>query len=145
MMENGKAMTLLMQEVKTVIEKAMGRSELRSYAETLSQRVAALHQTTLHLIQLAMTQNAEVFLADATLYLEFFGTVVIGWQWLNQGLSLPENVSNLPEGPEKDFYVGKLHTLGYYFEYELPKTLALEIRLKSENRVTLETTAQFIN
>ena len=145
LLENGKAMTLLMQEVKSVIEQAMGRPALRPFAEALAQRVSALHQTTMHLIQLAMSQPAEVFLADATLYLEFFGIVVIGWQWLKQGLALPEQPDTLPESPEKDFYLGKLHTLAYFFEYELPKTLALEIRLKSDNRVTLAIQPHQIN
>jgi len=143
--ENGKALTLLMQEVKAVIDQAIGRAALTPSAEALAQRVAALHQTTMHLIQLAMSKPAEVFLADATLYLEFFGTAVIGWQWLKQGLALPEQLETLPESPEKDFYTGKIHTLAYFFEYELPKTLALEIRLKSENRVTLEIHPNQIN
>ncbi|MFZ4426364.1 MAG: acyl-CoA dehydrogenase [Saprospiraceae bacterium] len=145
LMENGKAMTLLMQEIKSDIEKAMAREDLRQYAEAFSQRMAALHQTTMHLVQLAMAHPAEVFLADATLYLEFFGTAVIAWQWLKQGCSVPEQLQRLPEGPEKDFYLGKLSAMGYFFEYELPKTLALEIRLKSTNRITLDTSPQSIN
>ena len=143
--ENGRALTLLMQEVKSVIDQAMERPALKPYAEALAQRVAALHQTTMHLVQLAMSKPAEVFLADATLYLEFFGIAVISWQWLKQGLAVPEDAENLPESPEKDFYLGKLHAIAYFFEYELPKTLAIEIRLKSENRVTLETQPHHIN
>ena len=145
LLENGKAMTLLMQEVKSVIDQAMGRPALKPFAEALAQRVAALHQTPMHLVQLAMSKPAEVFLADATLYLEFFGIAVIGWQWLKQGLALPEQPEALPESPEKDFYMGKMHTLAYFFEYELPKTLPLEIRLKSELRVTLDAQPHQIN
>jgi len=43
-----------------------------------------LTKVTLHLIGLAQSKGPEVFLADSTLYLEFFGIISIAWQWLLQ-------------------------------------------------------------
>jgi hypothetical protein len=36
----------------------------------------------MHLMTVAQKEGVEVYLSDATLYLELFGTIVLGWLWL---------------------------------------------------------------
>ena len=141
----GKAMTLLMKEVKSTINQGNSFPELAPYAGLLAQRAAALHQTTMKLIQLATTETPEVFLADATLYLEFMGHLVAGWVWMEQGIAAVKGLANSPNGADASFYMGKIQTLRYFYEYELPKTLALEARLNSTVRVTMETKPEFLH
>jgi butyryl-CoA dehydrogenase len=141
----GKAMTLLMKEVKSAINQGHSFPELAPYADMLAQRAAALHQTTMKLIQLATTETPEVFLADATLYLEFMGHLVAGWVGMEQGIAAVKGLANSPNGADASFYMGKIQTLRYFYEYELPKTLALEARLNSTVRVTLETKPEFLH
>ena len=87
----------------------------------------------MHLMGIAQTEGPGVFLSDATLYLELFGLMVIGWQWLKIGnIAAKKSV----ERPEDVFYLGKIATLKYFFEYELPKTEGLMVRLKSKTKVT---------
>ena len=138
-------MTLLMAEVKAVIEEAMQHEKLQAYAQQLAQSGTKLHETTMKLVELAMKERAEVFLADATLYLEYFGLNVLAWQWLKQGLAIIKGLEENTEGPEYEFYMGKWQTLRYYFEYELVKGISLRKRLLSENRVTLETEPVHLN
>ena len=88
----------------------------------------------MNLSMLGMQGKYETFLKDATLYLEAFGLVVIGWQWLKQGIVAAEKMG----GTEDSFYKGKLLTMEYFFEYELPKTRALLATLKSATQVTIE-------
>ena len=145
MMNNGKALILLMQEVKKTMEAAMEREGTRAFAQKLGQSVAQLHEITMKLIELAMKDRPEVFLADATLYLEYFGLNVMAWLWLEQALVADKALENLDSGSEYEFYMGKMQTTKYFFEYELVKAGSLRKRLMSEERVSLETDAAFIN
>ncbi len=137
LMHNGKAAILFAQEVQKTIMAAQGSARLKPWADQLAKQATALQEATTHLIQLAMREPAEVFLADATLYLEYFGTVAIGWQWLQQAI-VAEKALPSAAGEDVHFYQSKLHTCRYFFEYELPKTLGLHVRLMSAERVTLE-------
>ncbi|MEM6319153.1 MAG: acyl-CoA dehydrogenase [Bacteroidota bacterium] len=145
MMQKGKALQLLMEEVKADIAKAATVDALKKYAYQLQESAKTLHGTTLHLIDLAMKNRPEVFLADATLYLEFFGLVTVSWLWLKQGVAAQKALDKGTEGEETLFYQGKVHTMQYYFEYELPKIQALRDRLLSDNKLTVEMEATYLN
>ena len=145
MMEKGKGMRYFMEEIKARISEAKKIPELQTQADQLAQAAQSLHAITLELTQLAMQDRPEVFTADATLYLEYFGIVTISWQWLQQAIKAHEGLQKTDVQEEQDFYNGKLATLRYFFEYELPKTLGLHQRLQSKLRVTLETKAEWIN
>lgn len=144
-MANGKAVKLLMQEVQNTIQQAAKYEVLADMAAQLGQVAKQLHKVTLSLLEIAAKEKPEVFLADATLYLEYFGTFIIAWQWLKQASVAAKALQEeLPES-EHDFYQGKVYTCRYFFEYELPKTSGLAYRLMSEDRLTLEIEEGFIN
>ena len=60
--------------------------------------------------------------ANATLYLDLFGRVVVSWIWLRQALVAAEALeqSALPE-EESNFYRGKIQAARYYIQWELPQ------------------------
>ncbi|HKK76266.1 MAG TPA: acyl-CoA dehydrogenase [Saprospiraceae bacterium] len=145
MLNKGKALILLMQEIKKTINEAEERENTQAFAKKLGQSTAQLHETTLKLVDLAMKDKPEVFLADATLYLEYFGLHVMAWLWLKQAIVADKALEDLDSGQEYEFYMGKMQTTKYYYEYELIKAISLRKRLMSEERVTLETKAAFIN
>lgn len=89
-------------------------------------------------VQCAMQGNVDVFLADATLYLELFGIVVIAWQWLIQGVTAQKGLEKDCSEPDRRFYEGKLHTMRYFFQYEVPKTFGLAARLMETDALTVE-------
>jgi hypothetical protein len=62
-----------------------------------------------------------VALANATLYLEALGQVVVAWRWLEQALSADAALATARD-PDRAFYRGKLAACRYFFRYELPKT-----------------------
>jgi butyryl-CoA dehydrogenase len=39
-------------------------------------------------MEVATKENSELFLTDATLYLELFGITALAWQWLLQAVSV---------------------------------------------------------
>jgi butyryl-CoA dehydrogenase len=144
-MNNGIAAQLFAQELAKTIGAAMEVPALKPFAEKLATSAAKLQETTVHLMGLAQTETPEVFLADATMYLEYFSILVIGWQWLQQAIVVQAALDRGQSGNELNFYQGKMMAFRFFFEYELPKMLGLRARLLSNDRVTLETTAEQLN
>jgi len=137
-MKNGQALKLFHAEVQATIKKAEEVSELKPYAQELKEALDKLTRVTLHLIGIAQSKGPDVFLADSTLYLEFFGIVGIAWQWLLQALSIEKAWNQKPSGVEADFYRGKFYTFRYFFRYELPKVEGLAKRLMDGDGLTVE-------
>lgn len=139
MLKNGATLQLLAKEITQTIQQASQYTECQAFAQKLGVAAQKFSEVTQHHIQLAMKEKPEVFLADATLYLEYFSHLVIGWIWLKQGVVAHRALPNALNETESNFYQGKIQTMKYYFEYELPKTRAAYERLMSESRVTLDT------
>jgi hypothetical protein len=68
-------------------------------------------------------------LANATVYLEAFGHVVMAWIWLEQAIAT--------HGREGGFYDGKRQACRYFFRWELPRTAAQFALLESLDDTTL--------
>ena len=136
-LKNGKSLMLLVAEIMKTIEQANQHETLKPYATTLTKYVGKTDSVTKHLLGLA-GKDLEIFLSDATLYLELFGIVTIAWQWLVQGIKAEEALQAGAVGDDFDFYQGKIFTLRYFYEYELVKVDSLMKRLLSEDNVTVE-------
>ena len=134
--KSGKALGYLLEEIQQSIAAAQTET-LAGLAADLEKSVAILQKTTAQQLALA-PQNPEIFLADATLYLEMFGTVAIAWQWLKQATAATVALPTATSEADHDFYQGKIMAARYFFEYELVKTHALAKRLASSDRVTVE-------
>ena len=87
-MKNGRAFELFIGEMQETIAAAGEYKALDKYGAELNQALTKLQEVTHHLVSLAQQHGPEAFLADATLYLELFGHVTIGWQWLLQGIAV---------------------------------------------------------
>jgi butyryl-CoA dehydrogenase len=143
--KNGQAFLLFINEIEDTIGAAHKYNELRGFANDLNSALTTLQDVTQHLITIAQHQGPEIFLADATLYLEFFGIVTIAWQWLLQGVAVQRALNNGAKKADQNFYQGKMFTLRYFFAYELPKTLGLAKRLLDDDRLTVEMRAEYFN
>jgi butyryl-CoA dehydrogenase len=144
-MKNGRAFLLYISELQDTISAAKEYKELESFANELNEALTKLQQVTQHLLSIAQQQGPEAFLADATLYLEFFGNVTIAWQWLQQGIAAQKELNNGAHKKDLNFYEGKMFTLRYFFGYELPKTLGLAKRLLADDRLTVEMQTDYFN
>jgi len=138
MMSHGKAYKLYLEEVQGTIRRAEKSEELQAYGQKLRQSLERLREVTAHLMEVGKKGNAELFLADATLYLEFFGVICVAWQWLLQATTIVKALANHPNGAEGNFYNGKFFAFRYFFEYELPKTEGLAKRLMNSDGLTVE-------
>jgi butyryl-CoA dehydrogenase len=121
---NGAALELLVSEMTASIARARRSAapgaaqeahdaDLADYADALESALGRLTATTRALRGVA---DPVRMLANASLYLEAFGHVVVAWIWLEQAL-----VAALRSGA---FYDGKRQACRYFFRWELPRTQA---------------------
>ena len=132
-MKNGKAMELLSREIMKTIQEASEVESLQSYANTLGGKLQLTQKVLGHLMPHAMKGDYERYLADASVFMEFLSLILIGWTWLDLGLHAT-NTSNGGGKYSTAFYESKIHTMKYFFTYELPKTSGLaEVLLNTES------------
>ena len=142
----GQECMLYLAEVRETISAAQEIAELEQYARQLGEALERLNQVTWHLVGLAQSDGPERFLADATVYLEFFGIITIAWQWLVQSIAAHQALQHTDcSQANANFYRGKLYVLRYFFGYELPKAYGLADTLMNSDGLTVEMDAKFLN
>ncbi len=145
LMQNGQAFNLFIDELQATISTAAEFPNLQGYAQQLKDALANLENVTGHLLEIAQGQGPEYFLADATLYLELFGIIAVAWQWLLQGIAIQKALNDNAKKKDLNFYHGKMITMQYFFEYELPKILGLTARLMRTDGLTVEMRTELFN
>jgi butyryl-CoA dehydrogenase len=144
-MRDGKAYKLYLEEVPGAIRRAEKFEELQSCAQKLKESLEMLQEVTGHLLGVGRKKAPELFLADATLYLEFFGIISVAWQWFVQATAVMKALRDDPGAIEANFYKGKLFAFRYFFEYELPKIEGLAKRLMNSDGLTVEIKTDFFS
>jgi len=79
-----------------------------------------------------------LFLADATLYMEFFGIVAVAWQWLLQAVAVNKAIRSKPGEDDLNSTKGNYMCSAISFGYELPKMEGLYRLLLNANGLTVE-------
>ena len=143
LMDDGAALRLLAGEITAAVTASA--KTFPTQAEALGRAATGLAAVTQHLGNVYREAGPEAYLADATLYLDYFGLVVIAWQWLRMAQAAQTRLDAGDGAFAKTFYRGKVATLDYFFEYELPKTRGLHARLTSPRRVTLDLDPAYID
>ncbi|MCU1482541.1 MAG: acyl-CoA dehydrogenase [Subtercola sp.] len=128
-MQDGAGLRLLATTMQETIDRAR---EAGGESAELGDRVAAaLALTTSTTAAVWAPGEPALALANASVYLEAVGHVVVAWIWLEQWLAAATK--------EGDFYDGKRQAARYFFRFELPKTTAQFALLASLDRTTLDT------
>jgi butyryl-CoA dehydrogenase len=130
-MANGAGFQHLVDAVREALSAAHGLTALDEIANALA---AALDQAVEATRALAGAVAADPArgLANASVYLDMLGRVVIGWQWLRQATVAARALAG--STAEHEFYSGKLHTARWFARFELPQVAvqaALLARLDS--------------
>lgn len=128
-MMEGAALQMLHKEIERTIGNAMSIEELKPFAEQLAEGGQMVQACLAHLFPFAMQGDHERFLADATIFMELFGIVVIGWQWLKIGIGAVAQ-------QDEAFKESKLRTLDYYFKYEMTRCKGLQKTVCHSSSVT---------
>ena len=97
---------------------------------TLAAHLLAVDRLGEVTLALAGLGDPERTMANATVYLEAAGHVVVAWMWLEQLVAVGDR--------DGDFYDGKRAAARYFFRWELPKVGPMLDLLASGDTTTLE-------
>jgi butyryl-CoA dehydrogenase len=114
----GAGMALLGTRIAATIDAARKPATLAGMADALSASWARIAALTSRLNAALAQGKREEALADASLYLEALGHVVVAWLWLEQALRAERLLAS--GGADSDYLHGKLQACRYFFVYELP-------------------------
>ncbi|MFI6093432.1 acyl-CoA dehydrogenase [Streptomyces sp. NPDC051218] len=127
-MDGGSGLRLLVERIsRTSARAAATGGSASGYGRALDAASARAVEVTQRLWSTGDPQTA---LANASVYLEAVGHVVVAWMWLEQLLAA--------ESGTEDFHAGKRAACRYFFRHELPKTEAQFTLLESLDRTALE-------
>jgi alkylation response protein AidB-like acyl-CoA dehydrogenase len=136
-MEDSKALKLLAREIKATIQAANEHEILKPYAAILAEKLALNKDILTFLAPFAVKGNYERYLSDATIYMSFLGTIVMGWQWLKIAVTAQQALSKGDTAYPADFYESQIHTMKFFFKYEMPKTDSFAATIKSPDELNI--------
>lgn len=136
-MNAGAGMRVLAKEMIGTIKEASNYDALKPYADALSSALKVNQKVLEHLAAFAMKGEYERFISDATIYMEMLGTITIAWQWLKIATSAKKSQLTGDATYSNDFYEGKIHTMRFFYKYELPKINTHSNVLMSDEVLTI--------
>ena len=134
--DRGETLLRFISSMRETAAAASAHARLREEAGRLSESLDALSGTAQTLIDCA---DPAWRLANATIYLDAFGHIVIGWLWLRQAIAAAEALDAVdPTGADRTFYEGKILTCRYFSRHELPLAQARLALCRSLDATCLE-------
>ncbi|SDN95491.1 acyl-CoA dehydrogenase [Geodermatophilus sp. DSM 45219] len=130
--QGGAGLALLGETIGATTTRAAG-TQWAGFAADLDAAVARMGSVT---ATLWGSGDPELALANASVYLEAAGHVVVAWLWLEQALAC--------EGASSAFHEGKRAAARYFWRWELPRTGAQFDLLESLDRTVLDTDAAWL-
>jgi butyryl-CoA dehydrogenase len=143
-MHNGKGLELLSAEIVKTIIAANNDEELKPYGNILGDKLELSQKILSHLMPFALKGNYERYLADANLFMEYMSIVVLSWLWLEMAVDAKKALGDSDRKFSETFYESKVHTMKFYFKYELPKTNSLAESLMNNEVVTIKNEKEYI-
>ncbi|MFC4260814.1 acyl-CoA dehydrogenase [Marinobacter lacisalsi] len=140
-MAGGRYYQELLRRIAATVEEAKANERLADNAQRLEDAVSQLSEATDIILAVKKEGQVERALANASLYLEAFGHMVVGWLWLRQALVAASALDNGGPQPEA-FYRGKLNACDFFSRYELPRVQGLARLLKEVDTAALDVEAE---
>ena len=128
-MRGGAGLELLLETMRATATRAAAVESLAGYGEALEAALQRIAKTT---ATLHGAGDADVTLANASVYLEAVGHVVAAWTWLEQALVIGDRPGTFADG--------KRAATRYFFRWELPRTGPWFDLLDTLDTTTLEWT-----
>ena len=137
-MKNMAGYKLFKKAVAATIDKAREDEFTETFATPLQDGIDTLDQVTAALLP-NLARDVDLGLANATVYLDLFGRVVVSWIWLEQAVAASRGLHRDDlHRDDENFYRGKLQAARYYFEWELPEIKHQARLLQECNRVCFD-------
>lgn len=128
----GGPLKALMAEIGQTLKAA---DQFADERDQLAAVLARVGEVTMQMAAQAVS-DPKAYLANATVYLDMLGHVVVAWLWLRQALAAQGHA-------DADFTAGKVATMRYFFRYELPVTGPQLDLLASMDRTCLDAEPAF--
>ncbi len=123
-MADGAGLKLLLAAIAAELDASRAIPELAEEVARLSEASQLLAEVTRALLQAQIDLGPDRALAEATAYLDAFGTIVVAWRWLVMARRAAGE-------PADDFYAGKLAACRYFYRYDLRAASATLEHLKT--------------
>jgi alkylation response protein AidB-like acyl-CoA dehydrogenase len=127
---DGALLKTMAGEIRATVATARSAHQLGQYASALEAAWLRVEEVTQALYAAGDLNKT---LANASIYLEAVGHVVVAWIWLQQAMAA---VASLPE--DDNFRRGKLQACRYFYQWELPKVHQQLDLLASLDTTTLD-------
>ncbi|MCF6262810.1 MAG: acyl-CoA dehydrogenase [Xanthomonadales bacterium] len=141
--DNNRAFEQLLGLINDTLQLAE-KTGLVAQAATLKKATGRLAEVTRVLGKALATEGADKTLANASLYLDSFGRIVVAWLWLKQAVVAKNKLSATATQPsEQAFLHGKIQAASYYINWELPEVFHLLQLLEDLDPVCFEMQADW--
>ncbi|KOF02134.1 acyl-CoA dehydrogenase [Roseivirga seohaensis subsp. aquiponti] len=144
-LKNGKVLEWLAEEIQSTIKEASAHDSLQFNIRVLGESLNSIQQVLGALMPHAQNGDFERYLADATIFMDLFGTVVMGWQWLKIGVSAQKALDTNDSTYATDFYESKLHTLQFFYKYEMSRCKGLSKTIMNELALTIDMKLSYLD
>jgi butyryl-CoA dehydrogenase len=124
-MGGGKGLKLLQADIQESIEAAMTFDDLKPYANVLMEKLGIVQKVLGFLMPFAMKGEHERYLSDATHFMDMFGTIIVAWQWLKMATTAKQALVSGSTTYTAEFYQSKIHTMRFFYKYELSEVDSL--------------------
>jgi alkylation response protein AidB-like acyl-CoA dehydrogenase len=119
-MDGGMALGQLLRKVREDCARVSVTPALSNYAQLIAKATEDMIRVTGMLVADAGKGEPEKALANATLYLDSLGHLLVAWTWLRLARISLKALEDRP-GSDDAFYQGKLKACHYFCTYELPR------------------------
>jgi acyl-CoA dehydrogenase len=136
-MQDGALLKAFAEEVRKTVDRSarVAGTDIAGYGQQLA---AALRRVEHATATLYGAGDMNTTLANASVYLEAVGHVVVAWVWLQQAIAARAGLDAGATPEDEAFYHGKLQACRYFFRWELPRTDAQFDLLESLDKTTLD-------
>ena len=135
-LDGGRALALLDARIDATLAAARAAdAELAGFAGALDAMRGQARQTVGTLYGAG---DLNVTLANASVFLEAFGHIVLAWIWLEQAVAAQAGAAGVAPAADAGFYAGKRQAARYFFGWELPKVGPMLALLASRDTTTLD-------
>ncbi|MEX2518587.1 MAG: acyl-CoA dehydrogenase [Paracoccaceae bacterium] len=135
--KGGAGLRRLAEEMEATAVEAAARPAIAELAASLRAAKARALAVTASMGARAAEVGPAAYLANATIYLDMLGHVVVGWLWLKQAVAA-EGALEAASGDEAGFLNGKLTAARYFHRYELPSIETAATLLEAMDRTCLD-------
>lgn len=143
-MGGGKGLKLLQADIQKDVEAAMAFDVLQPYAKVLNEKLGIVQKVLGFLMPFAMKGEHERYLSDATLFMDMFGTIIVAWQWLKMATTAKQALVSGNTTFKTEFYESKIHTMRFFYKYELGEVDSLANTLMHPDVLTILEEVDFI-